>query len=48
MNGEKAAYRTPVFSKKRQRTLESLIQRLQNEMQVRKPEVMQVSILRKC
>lgn len=31
MNGEKAAYVSPVFSHKRQRTLESLIKGLQND-----------------
>lgn len=37
MNGEKAAYVSPVFSNKRQRTLESLIKGLQND-QWAKPE----------
>ena len=38
MNGEKAAYVSPVFSNKRQRTLESLISGLQNDQWL-KPEV---------
>ena len=38
MNGEKAAYVSPVFSNKRQRTLESLIGGLQNDQWL-KPEV---------
>ncbi|XP_065647136.1 GTPase-activating Rap/Ran-GAP domain-like protein 3 isoform X2 [Hydra vulgaris] len=37
MNGEKAAYSSPVFSNKRQRTLESLINSLQND-KLAKPE----------
>eukprot|EP00111_Clytia_hemisphaerica_P002541 TCONS_00007245-protein len=37
MNGEKAAYVSPVFSNKRQRTLESLISGLQNDQWL-KPE----------
>lgn len=44
INGEKAAFNTPVFAYKRQRTLDMLIKNLQQELQ---PEVMKQNMMNK-